>query len=63
MGEGERLVLVETLREFRDMIIGFKLKIYCEHQDLIFNTSNYTLTLKQTIKGVLNADSETLFVT
>ena len=40
VGERELLCIIETLREFRDMLYGMKLNIYTDHQNLTFNTSN-----------------------
>ena len=40
VGERELLAIVETLREFRDMLYGMKLNLYTDHLNLTFNTSN-----------------------
>ena len=40
VGERELLAIVETLREFRDMLYGMKLYIHTDHLNLTFNTTN-----------------------
>ena len=40
VGERELLAIVETLREFRDMLYGNKLELFTDHLNLTFNTSN-----------------------
>ena len=39
-GERELLAIIETSREFRDMLCGMKLNIFTDHQNLTFNTSS-----------------------
>ena len=40
VGGRELLAIVETLREFRDMLYGMELILYTDHLNLTFNTSN-----------------------
>ena len=40
LGEWELLAIVETLREFRDVLCGMKLELFTDHLNLTFNTSN-----------------------
>ena len=43
IGERELLAIVETLREFRDMLFGMKLNIFTDHENLTFNSSNWRI--------------------
>jgi hypothetical protein len=40
VSERELLVIIETLREFHNMLYGMKLIIHTDYQNLIFNTSS-----------------------